>query len=283
MYRPHSKAVWRETEFLTMERFPTFCTLLPTAEELDHMFWKCGAAVLSYIIQPGQGCGANAFLYLCHKDSYDERSLSVSARWAIRRSRRELKFNLLDWGLLQQQGEACFRETRNRVGLSDGKARKYESMIRRISFHRGNCAVGAWKDDMLIGFVTLSIVDRAIEITGSYSLSDFLRYHPQDGLINFVMGSLMKDNDLEVASMGLSSMQSARPTSDGLHTFKTKVGFKPIPIQRVIALHPLLRPFARKAILIGMEGMLWLMPHSRIIRKCRGGLSTLLSTTELEY
>jgi len=188
----------------------------------------------------------------------------------------------MDWDTLLENGFRPFQETRLRVGLSDGGESHFRTMIRRNSRVPANHVVGAWKGNILAGFLTIVVVDGAVEIMGAFSMNDFLRVHPQDALAHFVLETFLREKGYKIASMGLSTIQTGSIVREGLHRFKAKVGFRPRPVRRVLIVHPLFRQLLRPAILAALGVSLKVLPGSRTLRKCQGALSMILNDTDLE-
>ena len=104
-----------------------------------------------------------------------------------------------------------------------------------------------------------------------------LNLRPNDALFFYALSHYMTERACRVVSYGLSSIQ-AESNRTGLHTFKTKVGFEARPVHRAFALHPLLRPFANRLTLWGVNTALRFMPRDRHLKKAGGVLTYILET-----
>jgi hypothetical protein len=184
----------------------------------------------------------------------------------------------VDWPTVMAHGFTAFSETRTRVGLSDGTVALFQNRFQRFSrnpFHR---AVGAWKDDALVAFMSLAIVDDWVEIEGSFSADGFRTLCPNDGLVHFVLNHFLVKCQFNMVSYGLSSIQDAHQ-AEGLHTYKKKVGFEPQPVHRAFVLHPFLRPFAYPFTVRGAKWVSKVLPQNRLMKKASGMLATLVENT----
>lgn len=269
---------WIRYESYAMMRIPTFVLTPPLREELQRVLRDGWIAVVTYIVQPDESHPANAWLYVCQNKSYSLENLGVAARRDGRRAGRSLRIEFLDWPTVLAHGFTAFSETRTRVGLSDGTIAHFQDRFHRFSLNPFHCAVGAWKDDALVAFMSLSIVDDWVEIEGSFSQDGSRTLCPNDGLVHFVLNHFLVKRQLNTVSYGLSSIQDAHQ-AEGLHTYKKKVGFEPQPVHRAFILHPLLRLFANPLTLWGVKLLSKVLPQNRLMNKANGMLMTLVKST----
>ncbi len=134
--------------------------------------------------------------------------------------------------------------------------------------------LGAWKDDSLIAFFTVVAVDDWAEI-GGHSTNAGLQFRPNNGLVHYILSHLLVENTFAAVSYGYSSVQEGS-NAQGLHQFKTRVGFEAIPVHRAFVLHPLLQPFANRLSLAMARRVLKLAPANRILRKACGVLARVV-------
>ena len=259
-------------------RIPTFVLTPPSREELQRVLRDGRTAVATYLVAPDQSHPANAWLYVCRNKSYSLENLGVAGRRDARRAGRSLRIEFLDWPTVMAHGVTAFSETRARVGLSDGTVAQFQNRFQRFSRNPFHCAVGAWKDDALVAFMTLAIVDDWVEIEGGFSTDGSRTLCPNDGLVHFVMNHFLVKRQFNTVSGGLSSIQDAHQ-AEGLHTYKKKVGFAPQPVHRAFILHPFLRPFANPLTLRGAKWVSKALPQNRLMKKASGMLVTLLENT----
>ncbi len=182
----------------------------------------------------------------------------------------------MDWPTLLDEGFAAYRDTRSRVGLSDGTHKEFWSRFQRFSVNPAHHVVGAWKDDVLLAFMTLIVVDDWVAIEGSFSTSLNRDLRPNNGLAHYVLDYFLVQRGFRTVSYGISSIQEDSET-DGLHIYKTKIGFEAQPVHRVFILHPFLRPLANRITLRAMNTALRFRPADRRLLKAIGVLSYLLS------
>jgi hypothetical protein len=218
-------------------------------------------------------------LYLCRDRSYDVSRLNAPGRRDARRAARMLRLAFVDWPTVLSEGGRAFADTRRRVGLSDGTPGHFRKRITRFSSNPSNVAAGAWNNNALVAFMTLTVVEDWVEIEGSFSTDEHRGMCPNDGLANFVLHHFLIERGATTVSYGLSSIQDMEP-GGGLHGYKTKVGFEAKPVHRAFVLHPLLKPLAHPA-LHGIRLMRGVFPQNRMMKKAGGVLDILVSNGKI--
>lgn len=271
--------VWAEYESYAMMRIPTFSLYLPSTEEVDRIFRRRRVAVATYLVEAGKQHAANAWWYVCTDPTYSIEKLHPAMRRNVRRGLKEFAISPLTPDQVLAYGMQSFCDTRRRVGLSDGP----EEFQRRFTA-RGNCPghvfLGAWKGDVLAAFLSITEIDDWAEIEGSFSRNDLLNSRPNDALMYAVLSRYLVYESKRLVSYGLSSIQQAGD-AEGLHAFKTKVGFRAQAVHRVFVLHPLLRPFSTRLAVKGVNVIRGLFPRNRMLNKASGVLNLLIGNTRL--
>ncbi len=268
---------WACYESWALMRIPTFCLMPPSHDEVTRVLWQSRFAAASYLIPTDSSHSENACLYLCRDKSYKLENLNVAGRRDARRANRNLQICFIDWPTVLAAGFPAYRDTRGRIGLSDTTPQHFYRRMMRFSSNPSHVAVGAWKEDALAAFMTLTIVDNWVEIEGCFSDNDNRTSCPADGLVNFVLRRFLTEGTATIVSYGLSSIQEGQH-GNGLHAHKMKVGFEAIPVHRAFVLHPLLRPLANRLTLHGARLVERLFPRNRPIRKASGMLACLLDS-----
>jgi hypothetical protein len=270
-----SATYWIRYESFGIMRLPTFCTIVPSRDEVEGALRTSRAVAASYLIPPDDGHSANAWLYICRNQAYRLEDLSVAGRRDARRATRSFQFRFLDWPTVYAQGLTAFADTRRRVGLSDGTPEQFRRRMERFASHPAHAAVGALKDDVLCAFMTLAVVDDWVEIEGCFSADQHRSLCPNDGLAHFVLSHYLAEGRVNTVSYGLSSVQDTHP-GEGLHLYKQKVGFEAIPVHRAFVLHPMARPFVTPLTRQGVTLIRRLFPRHRLLKKADGILASLL-------
>lgn len=258
-------------------RRPTFCLAPPTAHEVREVLWQGRAALASYLLDPDELHQANAYLYICTDQSYALEKLPPAMRRNVRRGLKELTIVPLTSKQVLAQGVQAFCDTRRRVGLSDGTSEEFQRRFAARANLPEAVYLGAWKNDQLAAFLSVIEVDDWAEI-GCYSADTLLQYRPNDTLMYSALTHYLVERKYRLVSYGLSSIQ-AESNAAGLHRFKIKVGFEARPVHRAFVPHPLLRPFANRLTLWGVNTALRFRPGDRRLKKAGGVIASILGDT----
>lgn len=271
--------IWARYEAGTMLRLPTFRTTPPAPGEVRRALWRGPATAASFVVEPDERHPANAWLYLCTDRAYTLEKLSHSMRKNVRRGLKELRVTPLGKDQLLAHGARAFCDTRRRVGLDDGTPDEFR---RRYAGRAavGQVFLGAWKDDQLAAFLSMTAVEEWVEINGWCSMDAWLHLRPNDTLMYSALAHYLTETGCRVVSDGLSSIQ-ATTIEAGLHAFKTKIGFEARPVHRAFVLHPLAHPLANRATLWALRMALRLRPGDRRLKKAEGLLTYIRGDSRL--
>jgi len=277
-----SGTLWVQQESGAMTRLPTFHLAPPTSGELRQLFWKGKVAVAGYLLEPDQQRNANAWLYICADRGYSLDKLAPAMRRNVRRGLKELRIEPVSAKELLVHGVQAFCDTRRRVGLSDGTPEHFRRRFTARAKCSGHVFLGAWKDDELAAFLSITEVDDWAEIEGCFSADALLNFRPNDTLMYRALSHYLVEKGGRVVCYGLSSIQ-ADSNAVGLHAFKTKVGFEAKPVHRSFMLHPLLRPFGNRLTLLGLKAGLHWRPRERRLKKAEGMLASILGENRIPW
>jgi hypothetical protein len=267
--------LWVRSETFAMIRFPTFHLTPPSPNEVSRALWKGPAAVVSYLTRPDDAHPSSTWLYLCEDQSYHVEKLSKAARRDARRALRNLSIGPVEWSVLLEKGSRAYTDTLARLRLSNSSAADFRRHYGSFAQNRFHQVIGAWKDDTLVGFMTLFVVGDWVEVEGSFFSEADKGLCPSNGLAHYVLDHFLAQRKFRTVSYGMSSVQEENGHS-GLHAYKMKVGFEARPAHRVFVLHPFLQPFVNRLTLKGLTTVLRLLPTDRRIRKAEGVLASLL-------
>jgi len=273
---------WVQYEALGYVRVPTFDLDPVLAKQVTGMLWQGWGAVASFILPPDKHHEPNAWLFICRDAHYNLEKLSKNARRDARRAERYLQIEPLEWKTLFDYGLSAYSDTRIRVGLTDGTPDRFKKRFGAFSKNPAHHVLGAWKDDKLAAFMTLVTVDDWVEIEGCFSTNEHRGFCPNDGLGNYVLEHFLAQQKARIVSYGLSSVQEGSG-HDGLHAYKTKVGFEAIPVHRAFVFHPFVRPFVNRLTYRGVRLIQSLLPGVRRINKLGGILANAFQREHLEF
>jgi hypothetical protein len=270
-----SGTFWVRNESGALMRVPTFSLMPPAPGEVLRVLWRGRVAVVSYLLHPNERYPANARLYVCTNRAYALDTLNSATRRNIRRGSKELRITPIASYQLLAHGVQAFCDTRRRVGLSDGTPEEFRRRFTLRVRCPGHVFLGAWKDDILAAFLSITEVDDWVEIEGCFSMDSLLGLRPNDALMFYVLSNYLTEGKCRVVSYGLSSIQ-VESSEAGLHAFKTKVGFEAKQVHRAFVVHPFLRPFVGQAMLGSIKLLLQLLPRDRLLKKANGMLECIV-------
>jgi hypothetical protein len=270
---------WVTWEGAALVRVPTFSVAPVSKLDVARILRRERKLVASWLTEPDVGHPPNAVLYRCL--SYSTENLPDTVRRHIKRSKRELQIGPLSRDTLLADAYPAFCETRSRQGLADTSRKHFDSRFRAFTNLPGHHAIGAWHEGRLIAFATIIWVDNWAEIDGLFSVTGDRGSRPNNGLVDRFLSWALNEKKLQLVSYGLSSVQERSKAQDGLHEFKTHVGFEAHPVYRAFASHPLFSPFVNRTSRWLLSSALRLRPGNRRLRKARGVLDQLIHTTEI--
>jgi hypothetical protein len=271
---------WVGFEAGTLIRLPIFHVGPPPPGEVRQVLWRGRAAAASYLLEPDEQHPANAWLYTCTDQAYTLDRLGPPMRRNVRRGLSKLRIAPIAPSQLLACGVQAFCDNRRRLHLSDGTPEEFRRRFTLRAKCPGHVFLGAWKEDQLAAFLSITEVDDHAEIEGSFSMDNLLNLRPNDTLMYSVLSHYLIEGGRRIVSYGLSSIQ-AESNTGGLHAFKTKVGFEARPVHRAFVPHPLLGVLANRLTLWGINGVLRLQPGNRSLRKAAGTLSAMLGKGRL--
>jgi len=274
------RTFWAQHEHGAMVRVPVFHLVPPAVDEVDQVLRHGRTALVSYLTEPDEFHPANAWLYTCSDRSYALDKLAPAMRRNVRRGLRELRISWVRPEELIAHGTHAFCDTRRRVGLNDGTVEEFHRRFSLWAKCSGHVFLGAWKDDRLAAFLSITEVDDWAEIEGCFSADALLQFRPNDTLMYKALSRYLIEEQCRLVCYGLSSIQ-AESNAITLHAFKRKVGFEAKPVHRAFVLHPLLRPFARRWMLRGLNAALHAMPSGRRLKKAEGILASILGENRM--
>jgi hypothetical protein len=271
---------WVGHESGAVMRVPAFEVARPASGEVRQVLWRGRALVAGYLMEPAADHPANAWLYVCSDRTYGLDKVAAPMRRNVRRGLKELRISPVTAGELLAHGVQAFCDTRRRVGLDDGTPEEF----RRRFTVRARCPahvfLGAWRDDTLAAFLSITEVGDWAEIEGSFSMDALLHLRPNDTLMYRALSRYLVEGGGRVVCYGVSSIQ-AESNAATLHAFKTKVGFEARPVHRVFVLHPLLRPLANRLTLWCVSTALAIRPRERRLKKAEGILACMFGQTRM--
>jgi hypothetical protein len=268
-------SLWIEYERYALERIPIFRLAPPVPGEIDRSLKQGRALIANYLLKPDICHPHNAWLYVCTDQTYSLEKLVPAMRRNVRRGLAQFTIDFLTPEQVLENGLTAFCDTRRRNGLTDGTQEEFHRRFNMRTKCQAHVFLGAWSNDTLAGFVSATEVDDWLTIEGCFSTDTQLNSRPNDVLMYKVLSRYLVEEGRRLVSYGISSLQPGN-NGEGLHAFKTKVGFKAHPVHRAFALHPLLQPLANRFTLWGLHIALSLGRGNRRLNKLYGTVAMCL-------
>jgi hypothetical protein len=264
--------LWRSHEGFSMLRQPSCALHVPSREEIRSVFRRSRAAMLTFAVNPSEAWGANGQLYLCTDPGYSLEKLKKNARYDVRLGLSEFDIRFLEQSEILKLGKQAYCDTLVRTGLSVEHRRSFESAF--SGPRQDTKYLGAMKGNRLAAFLLVTEVEDWVSI-GGYSAGEFLPLCPNNALVFYAARHYLAERKFRVVDYGLSSIQAVS-SAEGLHKFKTKMGFDSIPVHRAFVVNPLLRPFVNRFSWTLVNRMLKLSPNHPVLKKAEGALKGAL-------
>jgi hypothetical protein len=275
VYRGAPGTIWVQHERWAVTRVPTVHMTPPQLGEIRRLFLM-GTALVTYVLAPDGTHRANATLYVRGDPDYGLHRLEEAARRNVRRGVHNLQIQRIGFAELLANGTAAFCDTRRRNGLSDGTPREFARRFAMRSRAQGHVVLAALHQGKIAAFLSITEVDDWVEIEGCFSRTDLLQLRPNDALLYTALLHYLQGRKRRLVDYGISSIQDSRH-SDGLHRFKTKIGFEARPVHRAFLLHPILRPLTSRVAMAAIDRLRGLRPEDRRLAKLNGVLLSLRS------
>lgn len=271
---------WIQHGRWAMVRSPVWERRPPSVEELDRVLSEGRVLVATYLRGVDADHPVNGFLYLYEGEHYDRAKIRSSARKSLRSSQRFLEFRELDLETLIREGYECYRDTRRRVGLSDSTREEFHQTMENKRRLPGLLIQGAWRENTLAAFLISNLVGDQGEFQQHCSRTELQHLEPNEMLYVRSFEVLVNERGARRISAGTTSLQQG-VNLQGLHWFKTKLGFEAIEVHRAFHLHPILRVLVNRSAYGTLRTVCRLAPRNKLLRKGLGMFALALGENPL--
>jgi len=243
--------------------FPHHRLVDPGADELYPLFMRLNAGV-RYFGPPGS-LGRLSYALICRDRSYDLDLLSPNIRSKVRRGLKHCKVDRLEPSYVMAYGKSVHDDTLRRIRIRDPYP--WETYWRAVK--ESDCVEvwGVLIGKVLVAYLVAVLAERCWEILVVRSLSEFLRFYPNNALLFTVLRQLLSRPQIEQVFFGVESIEGLSRIDD----FKLSMGFVKSPIRQRVVLHPLLRPALCNPLAVrAVYGLARRQPQSEFWRKLKG-------------
>lgn len=231
-----SNSYWLRHYGYCLQRWPA-----SDFSEVDHnkkqvLFKTKGIFLLDYFISPGQE-KTNSILFCCPLGDFSTKSLHVKAR---NQTKKAIENNNLSFAHLNKERlDECYdmylsAMRREHPSLTVNRNSFTDSILNKANL---DCIryYGVYFQDKLISFarVVLNLQDEG-HIDLLKTNYDYRKYNPNNLLLFSICVRLKEE--IKYLYFGSESLEG----KGGITHFKSRMGFSPIPVKRIIELHPLI-------------------------------------------
>lgn len=177
--------------------------------------------------------------YACSRKPYELGTIHQKMRSLVRRGIETFAVRPIEEAELLRQGMQLNRDTLARQGRYDpefGEQAHWEKLVRAVYTSVGVVAHGAFSGCRLAAYMITCRDDGWLHILHQMSRSETLQQNPNHALTFTVTSVAAADPTLQGTSYGLVSLLH----TDGLHLYKTRLGYEVVERTSCFEFHPLL-------------------------------------------
>jgi hypothetical protein len=220
-------------------RYPLSCMLEPSAEEISKVFKLLKPIFISYAVSSINESESNTYFYYTTDKEYVLEKLKGPQRRTTKKSLRSFEFKEITWDEFKDKGYKCYKDARDRNGLSDGGYDSFTKLIEasnKIPTYKILAAIDP-ESGKLAATLIFNHIGRLITTIGHYSENDFLINRPNNGLFHILKQHYLVTDLVEMIEYGYSSIQQSS-NHESLHFFKTSIGFEALSVDRKFIINP---------------------------------------------
>jgi hypothetical protein len=232
---------------------PDYAMPAPQPGELASLLRKTRRLALRYPSTHEGGIPSG--LYVCRDKSYSIENLSTRFRSSVRKGLDRCEIRPVERAELLTEGLQCNRDTMQRQGrftAEFGEPRKWGRFVDAAYQMPAIEVTGAFVDGRLGAYVVGCLDDGCYNLLYSYSLTHLRQYYLNHALYFRVMEFNLHRPSVHAVWCGPKTLLS----ENGLHDFKTRMGFNLEPHNVVVRLHPAIEPLAVQPAVGGMLRLL---------------------------
>jgi len=178
-------------------------------------------------------------MYVCRDRNYSVRNVARGFRSALKAGLARCEVRRVEPDELLSQGLECNRDTMQRQArdnpeFSDPK--RWQRFVEAAWQVPAIEVTGAFVDGQLAAYQLGCLDEGWWNITYAFSRRHLLEHHPNHALMFNTLEKMLRRPDVEAVCAGPKTVL----VHDGLHDFKTRMGFEIEPNQVVVRFHPML-------------------------------------------
>ena len=215
-------------------------------DELSEVFKASNALACRWFDSKGSSSEASSdeatqFLYLA-RPPYDLSDLSQNIRHNTRRGLKRVEVRRVAFDdTTERLAYSVYADDVRRLRLMKSEksiCHRWKTWVTAIRKSRGIEFWAAWQGQTIVAFSVIIQTPWGTEFVLNRSLHSALNLYPNNALIYKITRDAF-DRGSPVVSLGLSAFAG---DIEGLHRFKTNMGFEALPLQEHQTWHPFVRP-----------------------------------------
>ena len=238
-------AVWYAAPARFLMSLPYQAMLDPQPEELRELIREAGAAGARF--PSVRWTGLPSGLYVLRRQNYDLESVHPKHRPRVRRAMENFHIRPATKAQLLTQGRALNLSTMARQGRYDpefGEKRRWETLVEAAFACSEISFPAAFAGPRLAAYMVTCREHGWLHILHQMSSQDHLANFPNHLLTYTVTQQAVGDESLDAVCYGYVPLFAA----DGLHEYKLRFGYEPVPHQSAFQFHPEVAPFLHSGI-----------------------------------
>lgn len=266
-YEELSNSYWLRHYGYSLQRWPISDMRVLNNKEKKKLFSNKSIYLLDYFISVGEE-ESNSLLFCCSLEDFSAQTLHVKARNQTKKAieNEDLLFKELD---SKEKLNECYdvylsAMRREHPSLTINRKSFTESILKKASL---GCIryYGIFFRDKLISFarVVLNLPDEG-HIDLLKTDYNYRKYNPNNVLLFRICESLK--HEIKYLYFGSESIE----IKGGITHFKSRMGFHPVPVKRVLELHPLINlvPKFLIKIILNIGTVTGIVPKHRYEKAC---------------
>ncbi len=200
------------------------------ASRIEHLFRhrRVLAARFTTLEPLNEGAATTGVVYV-RTGPFDIARLSANTRSKVRRGLRHCTVSRVDPSELAERGIALSMSTAQRQGMTF-RGSQVEDWRRLCSAASRSPVLEAWEARVAHDPAALAICFRlgeAYYVSNVCSAASHLGAYPNNALLATLLDEVLARSDIEIVCYGMGSLD---PSQNGLHQFKTSMGFAALPV-----------------------------------------------------
>jgi hypothetical protein len=254
-----------------MMAFPDHAAADPPSEEIASLLNTTNSLAARYpaLRHPGLESG----IYVVRDRDYRLESVHKHTRKRVRTGLAACEIRPVSLEELLHQGLRCNLDTQGRQGRFHpefGTPRLWERVVRAAFDSPGVSVTGAFIEGQLASYILQCLDDGWVHKLYQNSRTDLMHQSPNHALSFSTITAALADPRVKAVCSGPKTLLC----EDGLHDFKSRMGYQVEPVHVAVQFHPAIAPFATSApALLALRALRRMRPDDTRLQRAAAFLS----------